>query len=548
MRDYQRIEPAHAFAYQNVFALLESRARLHPDQLFVTSLFQDVEERYTYGEFVRRVAMARSFLRAKGLIRGDAVNLIIQNSADFLILYFAALSLGVVVSPINYNFTAREMSYIVKDSRGRMLFAEEEYLPRVEAIGRELGVAPEVVVLSRNPASGPYPRLSDVLEEHAAAGERLEALAAESSGVELQDRAVIIYTSGTSGYPKGAILTHANLLADAQAIAEWFGWDRSTRTLCILPLFHNNGQVVTLLAPLWAGGSTVMVKGNISLAAFWDLVGRYEANWTSVIPTILSVLLAFKGKRTGHGLRGIVCGGALLPKRVQLDFETTFGVPIFEGYGLTETTSFSCFNPLDVERRTIGSIGLPLPVNEMAILDEDGHLLPPGEVGEICIRGFNVFLEYCNLPERNEKAFRGGWFHSGDYGSRDERGFYYIQGRKDDLIIKGGENIYPREIENVLYGHPKVKDCAVVGVEHRLWGETLVAFVETVDGQPMTAAEVEGFLKNRIADYKLPSECYFLRDLPDLPEIPKGPTKKLLRTELRKYYDAHLRQAARREG
>jgi acyl-CoA synthetase (AMP-forming)/AMP-acid ligase II len=363
--------------------------------------------------------------------------------------------------------------------------------------------------------------------------------------VGLEDKAVIIYTSGTSGNPKGAILTHANLLSDAQAIAEWFEFDRGTRTLCILPLFHNNGQVVTLLAPLWAGGSTVMIKGNISLKSFWDFAKRYETTWSSVIPTILSVLLSFRINRTDETMQGIICGGALLPRRVQLDFEERFKVPIFEGYGLTETTSFSSFNPRALDRRKIGSIGLPLPINEMAILDDNGEERPPREIGEICIRGYNVLLGYCRLPERSAAVIRDGWFHSGDYGSRDEDGFYYIEGRRDDLIIKGGENIYPREIENVLYSNPKVRDCAVVGAEHALWGENLVVFVETVDGQHMDAAEVARFLKNQIADYKIPAEVYFLHELEGLREIPKGPTRKILRKELKKYYETHLKGVKR---
>ncbi len=544
MRTYQQIASGHVFTHPNVFSLLRARCIASPDKIFVISLVQDTEACFTYREFVDRVLRARQFLRSKGLVRGQAINLIIQNSSEFLVLYFAALSLGVVVSPINYNFTAREMSYVVRDSGGRLIFVEEEYLSRIEAMRVEESVDLEVVVLSTRPVGPGHTRFSEVLDELDPAPATLDAVAGE---VTTDDPAVIIYTSGTSGNPKGAILTHGNLLADAQAIAEWFAFDSGTRALCILPLFHNNGQVVTLLAPLWAGGSTVMIKGNISLKTFWDFARRYEATWSSVIPTILSVLLAFKIKRSDHTMKGIICGGALLPKRVQLEFESTFGVPIFEGYGLTETTSFSCFNPLRLDQRVIGSIGLPLPVNEMAILGEDGQAQPHGEVGEICIRGFNVFLEYCNLPDRNATAFRGGWFHSGDYGFVDENGFYFIQGRRDDLIIKGGENIYPREIENVLYGCPKVKDCAVIGVEDRLWGETLAVFVETVDGERMTSEEVVSSLKNQVADYKIPSKCYFLSDLPDLQEIPKGPTKKILRKELKKYFDAHLSDAARGE-
>jgi len=539
LRPYQQISSPHLFKYQNLFALLCDRTDKAPNREFVISLFQDSEKRLTYRQFFGEVLRARAYLQAKGLKRGMSINLIIQNSSDFLTIYFAALSLGVVVAPINYNFTPKEMSYIIRDSKGSLVFVEEDYLPQIEEMKREGTIGPlDVVVLSNDPGMTTYPRFSDVLAGHQ---EGVESEFVPCLGhAELGDRAVIIYTSGTSGNPKGAILTHANLLADAQAIAEWFGFDVNTRTLCILPLFHNNGQVVTLLAPLWSGGSTIMIKGNISLKTFWDFVKRYEANWSSVIPTILSVLLAFKIKRTDHSMKGIICGGALLPSRVQNEFEETFGVPVYEGYGLTETTSFACFNPLDVDKRVIGSIGTPLPINEMAILDENGHEIPDGEIGEICIRGFNICLEYCNLPERNITAFRNNWFHSGDFGYRDADGFYHFQGRNDDLIIKGGENIYPREIENVLYEHPKVLDCAVIGVEHKLWGETLAVFVETVQGQRMDRDEVVGFLKGQIADYKIPSEFYFISECEGLKEIPKGPTKKILRKELKKYYSVNI--------
>lgn len=536
MKVYQKIQREHHFAYPNVFSLFYHRYQETPDQLFLISLHHEAEARYTYRQFFNKVLKVRAFLQEKNLAQGDAINLIIQNSADFLTIYFAAFSLGIIVCPINYNFTPKEMMYIIRDSQGKMLFVDEEYLPKVQELEPELGGRCPMVMVSNDRKDTRYISFAEIFNApETAIDENV------MRHVTLDDKAVIIYTSGTSGNPKGAILTHANLLADAQAIAEWFKFNQTTRTLCILPLFHNNGQVVTLLAPLWAGGSTVMIKGNITLKNFWDFVKRYEVTWSSVIPTILSVLLNFKIKRTDNTMQGIICGGALLPQRVQMEFEEKFQVPIYEGYGLTETTSFSCFNPREISDRKIGSIGRSLPINEMAILDENGDELPPNKIGEICIRGYNVFLEYCNLPERNARAFQNGWFHSGDYGYCDEQGYYYIQGRKDDMIIKGGENIYPREIENVLYTHPKVKECAVIGVEHKLWGENLAAFIETVDNQAMEGTEVISFLKNQIADYKIPSEIFFLYRFDDLQEIPKGPTKKILRKELKKYYDAHLK-------
>lgn len=535
MKVYQKLDRVHNFQYKSVYELLIDRSSVNPDKEFVISLHDTEQNIYTYKEFVNSVAKIRVYLRNKGLKKGDAINIVAPNSADFLILYFGALSLGVVVCPINYSLVPTEIKYIISDSKSRFVFVDEEYLKKIEEISDEIPLIEEIIVWLRKENTTRYYNLYDAYKDP-------DGQLSPDSDVELDDKSVIIYTSGTSGNPKGVTLTHANLLADAQAISEWFSFSGSTRTLCILPLFHNNGQIVTFLAPLWAGGSTIMIKGNVSLIAFWDLVAKFNANWTSVIPTILSVLLSFRRKRKDNHMVGIICGGALLPQSVQLEFEETYKVPIYEGYGLTETTSFSCFNPLTDSERKIGSIGKELPVNEMCIMDEEGNIVGNNEVGEICIRGYNVFLEYCNLPERDKIAFRGNWFHSGDFGYLDKDGFYYIKGRKDDLIIKGGENVYPREIENVIYRHPLVKECAVIGIEHSTWGEDIAVFIETIDNASLGEDEIIKFCENKIAVFKIPGKVFFLHKLHDLKEIPKGPTKKILRKELVKYYNLNLKK------
>ena len=534
MKVYQKLDRIHNFQFRSVYELLLSKSEMNPDKEFVISLNNEEHNVFTYRDFIEHVAKIQVYLISKRLKKGDSINIIAPNSGDFLILYFAALSLGIIVCPINYNLAPREIKYIVNDSKSRFVFVDDEYLKKVEEIIDEIPEIEEIIILSRNPIRAKYFNLYNAYKNP-------EAKILFKTDVELDDKSVIIYTSGTSGNPKGVTLTHANLLADAQAIAEWFSFSEQTRTLCILPLFHNNGQIVTFLAPLWAGGSTIMIKGNVSLIAFWDLVNKYKANWTSVIPTILSVLLSFKRKRKDNHMRGIICGGALLPQSVQNLFEETYNVPIYEGYGLTETTSFSCFNPLEVSKRKIGSIGKELPINEMCIMDESEKILGSKQIGEICIRGYNVFSEYCNLPERDKIAFRGDWFHSGDFGYVDEDGFYYIQGRKDDLIIKGGENVYPREIENVVYEHPKVKECAVIGIAHPTWGEDLAIFIETVGNQEISTEEIKKFCENKLAVFKIPSKVFFIHKLDDIQEIPKGPTKKILRKDLVKYYNLKLK-------
>jgi len=494
--------------YLSLGGLLESKVRTSPRCEFVISPGTK-SRRFTYGELRYHVQRASEFLwHWAELRKGDSINLIMHNSLEFVIAYFAALMQGIVVVPINPDLAPEEMLYIVKDSGSKAIFYDDALEHKVKAFapgGLFLASCFRLISTDRLPVYLPAP------------------------DVGLDDEAVVIYTSGTSGKPKGAILTHGNLLADAKAIADWFKFSETTRALCILPLFHNNGQVVTLLAPLYAGGSAVIVKGKASLASVWGLEEKYGITWTSVMPSILSILLSLPGERKGDTLEGIICGGQPLSRNVQDSFEQRFRVPIFEGYGLTETTSFACFNDYPAEARRRGSIGRPLPVNEMAVLGDGGKELGPGQEGEICIRGSNVTKGYLGLPEKNAEAFRGGWFHSGDYGHKDDDGYYYFGCRKDALIIKGGENIYPAELENVLYEHPGVAECAVVGIPDELLGEDICAFIVPKDGDT-TADNLRKFCQGRIAKFKQAKDIVFVD------KLPKGPTKKVLYRKLREYY------------
>jgi acyl-CoA synthetase (AMP-forming)/AMP-acid ligase II len=415
------------------------------------------------------------------------------------------------------------MAYIVRDCGSRVVLFHESLARKVEGFREEIDAV--TVPLGSIPAL-------DTTRPPATPDDAPPDL----SVVEPLDEAVIIYTSGTTGNPKGVRLSHLNLLADARAIADWFRFDRDTRSLCILPLFHNNGQVVTLLAPLTAGGSVTIAQGQVALPTFWSLVRNYGATWTSVMPAILSILLRFSREEEPTPLQGIICGGQVLNRSVQDSFESTFGVPVFEGFGLTETTSFACFNEYPAERRVPGTVGRPLPTNDMAILDDEGRELGPNEEGEICIRGLNVAIGYLGLPEANAKSFRDGWFRSGDYGYRDEDGRFRFLCRHDALIIKGGENVYPAEVENVLFDHPAVVDCAVVGVPDPLLGEDIAAFVKLKDGDGTTARDLREFTRGKLAGFKQPRSIFLLSELEDLDEIPKGPTKKVLYRKLVDYY------------
>lgn len=519
LRPHQLINKPSLLDYNNVYGLFKAQGLKTPEKDFC--FFPGSDQKCTYREFQEIFLVIAAELQARNLPQGARINLILANSKEFVILYFAALSIGATVVPINPDLSSSEMEYIIRQSQAKAVYYDLSLEQKMIEIKKNLnskclfGAAQEIINTK---------------------GHNKEGRKAILPPVKLTDEAVIIYTSGTTGNPKGAVLTHLNLLSDAKAVSEWFYFTPETRTLCLLPLHHNNGQVITLLTPLYAGGSTVIVQGKASLHSFWWLVKKYNINWTSVMPSILSILLSLPRERDDDTMSGIICGGQVLIPEVQQKFEERFKVPIFEGYGLTETTSFACFNNYPQEKRKKGSVGKALAINSITIFDENDQQVGPDQEGEICIRGLNVINEYFNLEEKNKETFRNGWFHSGDFGFQDEEGYIYFKARKDFLIIKGGENIYPSELENVLFQHSKVAECAVIGIPSKLLGEEICAFVKLKEKTAITAEELKKFFIGKIGEFKHPKEIIIVNELDDMPDIPKGPTNKVLYRELKEYY------------
>jgi long-chain acyl-CoA synthetase len=346
--------------------------------------------------------------------------------------------------------------------------------------------------------------------------------------INLDDDAIIIYTSGTTGKPKGCLLTHGNLIANARQISQWLRFTKDDRLLTIMPLFHMNAVSVTTMSALYAGGSTV-VSPKFSASRFWQIISDYQITSFGSVATMLSMLLttypdgAPQGLKTDQ-LRFAMCGSAPVPAEVMKRFEETFNCLVIEGYGLSESTCRSTFNPPD-ERRRPGSCGKPIG-NEMQIVDEQDQAVANGELGEIVLRGENILKGYYRNPGATATAFRNGWFHTGDVGYRDDEGYFYIVDRKSDMIIRGGENIYPREIDEVLYQHPAVAAAATIGVPDQLYGEEVAAFIVLREGREATEEEISAFCRAQLADYKCPKTVRFVK------EIPKGPTGKLLKREL----------------
>ncbi len=499
----------------NLRELLEARVREAPDKVF---LFSEADERsYTYGEFDRAVSRAAQMLHARGVAKGDKVGLLMPNSAEYVVAYFACFKLGAVAAPINSLLKPQELTYVVANSEAKALLAHTELLPNIDAIRHKL------------------PELRHVIEfddEAQATSEFNDTNNLSPITIENDHEAIIIYTSGTTGKPKGCLLTHGNLIANARQIKHWLRFTKHDRLLTIMPLFHMNAVSVTTLTPLYAGASTV-VSPKFSASRFWQIISDYEVTSFGSVATMLARLLSGYPEGVPEGLnvnrlRFAMCGSAPVPAEILKRFEDTFNCLVIEGYGLSESTCRSTFNPPD-ERRRPGSCGMAIG-NEMKIVDEDDGEVPDGQLGEIVLRGENILKGYYKNPAATAEAFRGGWFHTGDIGYRDADEFYYIVDRKSDMIIRGGENIYPREIDEVLYNHPAVATAATIGVPDPVYGEEVAAFIVLRENAKATEEEIINFCRERLADYKCPKSVRFVSD------IPKGPTGKLLKRELARRY------------
>jgi long-chain acyl-CoA synthetase len=482
-----------------------------------------VHRRYSYAEFGDRVGRAVTLLRDRlRLRRGDRVATVLFNHDETVIIYFAAWALGVAVVPINVEEPIEKKRYILEHSEASVVFCWQDYLEEIEGLRSQVPSLREVVVVGEEPRPGFGRLFSDELAES-----RPDVAL---SGGSLSDEALIVYTSGTTGPPKGVILTAENLLIDADGIADWHGFGPDDRLMCVLPIHHVNGMVVTLVTPFYFRGGAVLNR-KFKTAAFWRRLEDEKVTCVSVVPTLLEFLLEANEDIAPYTLdrfRGLICGAGPLLKETAARFEERFGFPIRHGYGLSETTCYSCFLPndlpLDEHRRWLTgyefpSIGLPLRHNEMAILDERGREVEESARGEICIRGRTVCAGYFKRPDANEAAFQWGWFRSGDEGFyiRDGQGrpFLFISGRIKELIIRGGVNISPLEIDDILKGHPSVKFAMAVPFENRYYGEEIAAYVVPKDdAEPPTEAGLLEFCRGRLPFAKRPKVIVFGRDVP----------------------------------
>jgi long-chain acyl-CoA synthetase len=495
----------------NLARILDDTARAHPDRPAIR--LDDLT--LTYRQLSDLSARAADWLHEHGVEPGDRVGIMLPNIVQFPVLYYGVLRAGGTVVPMNPLLKAREIEHYLSDSGAKLVFATSpEGATGAAAVGAQ-AVSVE----------------ADTLTEIAARPSSAEIAARADD-----DTAVILYTSGTTGTPKGAELTHANLRHNA-AVAATTLLDLGPDDVVMgcLPLFHSFGQTCGLNAAVVSGACLTLIPRFDPVTAL-KVIERDRVTLFEGVPTMyVAMLNAGPSVADTSSLRLGISGGAALPVEVLRGFEQAFGTPIIEGYGLSETSPVATFNTPD--RRKPGTIGLPIAGVELKLVDPDGAEVAEGAVGEIAIRGHNVMKGYWQRPDASAAAIRDGWFHSGDMATRDADGFYTIVDRKKDLIIRGGFNVYPREIEEVLYEHPAVLEAAVVSTPHPTHGEEVVAAVALRPGATATAAELRDHVKARVAAYKYPRHVWLVDALP------KGATGKVLKREIT--VPAEVEQAVR---
>jgi long-chain acyl-CoA synthetase len=464
----------------------------------------------SYDELLDGARRVTSLLRSRGIGPGDRVGLVLPNVPPFPVLFYGALGAGAVVVPMNPLLKAREVQYYLEDSGAAIVFAwhamADEAGKAAEAVGIDcISVEPSELVgllAAQEPADGVVEREDD-------------------------DTVVLLYTSGTTGQPKGAELTHANLATNAALSAETLvELSPDDVVMGCLPLFHCFGLTCGLNAAVLSGACLTLVP-RFDPAKALEVIGRDKVTVFEGVPTMYAAMLNVPDATSYDvsSLRTCVSGGSAMPVEIMRGFEKAFGCIVLEGYGLSETSPVASFNQPGMERKP-GSIGVPVRGVEMRLVGDEGGEIAPGEVGEIAIRGENVMKGYWGRDDDTAEAIPDGWFRTGDMAKQDEDGYYFIVDRKKDLIIRGGYNVYPREVEEALYEHEAVAEVAVVGIPHDQLGEEVGAAVALKQGHHVGEDELRDFAKERLAAYKYPRHVWIMD------ELPKGPTGKILRREV----------------
>ncbi len=473
----------------------------------------------TYGQFAKEARQLSARLNALGIHAGDHVGFLLHNGYQTTTIFLGTMAAGYVVTPLNLLSQGAALAYVLEHSNVRVVFTSAHYEQQLrDAISQLSPQHPDgiqLVVIE-----------SDAAEAHAGFGER--ALDAAING---STPALLMYTSGTTGKPKGALLTHSNLLHAGRSVCDWHSLTENDRVLSSLPLYHINGQCIATVAPFVSGGS-IVAPHKFSARMWWSWVERYQPTWLNMVPTIIAYLLNDAAANAGDtrqwpNIRFARSASAPLPPEQHRAFEKLFGIGVIEAMGMTECASVVFCNPQNASDRKYGTPGLPCGVDTRVVSTETGATLEDNVTGELQLRGDNVMLGYYNAPDKTAEAMTNdGWLRTGDLGYRDAGGFYFVTGRIKELIIKGGENIAPREIDEALLSHPAVLEAAVVGISDANYGQDILAAIVLKPGVACDEKALREHCLRVLGRYKTPKTFRFVDDLP------KGPSGKVQRLKL----------------
>ncbi|PWW27777.1 long-chain acyl-CoA synthetase [Cytobacillus oceanisediminis] len=489
-----------------------------------------MDQSSTYAELDGAVTKFADGLSKLGVKKGDHVALVLGNSPHFVIGLYGALRLGATVIPINPIYTPDEIGYIVNNADVKAVVTLDLLVPLFEKVHKALPKVEHFIICDT-----PQGQASELDSASLLVYSKMKSFTQlvasgdlEFRGPELEEdeTAVILYTSGTTGKPKGAMLTHKNLYSNAKDVSDYLHISEDDRVITTLPMFHVFCLTVALNAPLM-NGATILIDPKFSPKEIFRIAQKYEPTVFAGVPTMYNFLLQYQDGNPEdlQSLRLCISGGAAMPVALLQGFEKKFNVMISEGYGLSEASPVTCFNPLDKPRKT-GSIGQSIVNVENKVINELGEEVPVGEVGELIVRGPNVMKGYYKLPEETAATIRDGWLYTGDLAKMDEEGYFYIVDRKKDLILVGGYNVYPREVEEVLYNHEDVVEVAVLGVPDPNLGEAVRSYVVSKNPK-LTEEQLLIYCAEHLAKYKVPSSIDFLD------ELPKNTTGKILRRALK---------------
>ncbi|AIM17378.1 fatty acid--CoA ligase family protein [Neobacillus sp.] len=484
----------------------------------------------TYAELDEAITKFASGLAKLGVKQGDHIALLLGNSPQFVISFYGALRLGATVIPVNPIYTVDEIEYILNNGDVKVVVGLDMMIPLAEKVHTFLPTVERYIICETEHNGlnqkgianlSVYPKLKSFTDVISSGD-----LSFQDAVLHDDDTAVILYTSGTTGKPKGAMLTHKNLYSNAKDVGDYLNMNNDDRVITTLPMFHVFCLTVALNAPLLRG-ATLLIVPKFSPKEIFQVAKNYKATVFAGVPTMYNFLYQYPegNPEDLKTLRLCISGGASLPVSLLNNFEKKFNVLISEGYGLSEASPVTCFNPLDRPRKP-GSIGTSIINVETKVVNELGEEVPHGVVGELIVRGPNVMKGYYKMPEETAAVLKNGWLYTGDMARMDEEGYFYIVDRKKDLIIVGGYNVYPREVEEVLYEHPDIVEAVVLGVPDPNQGEAVHAYV--VSKNPgLTDVDIISYCKEHLAKYKVPSSVFFLE------ELPKNTTGKILRRALK---------------